>query len=109
MLSKKIIRTLMLLGLLGGWSACNPEFLNKQPLGQLTIESYFQREEHAVWATNAVYNILRDWEIHVFAYIGLTDIISDDTDKGSTPTDANFLLEIDQFTFTTSNVAPATV
>ena len=57
------------------------------------------------WATNAVYNLLRNWEVHVFSYIGLTDIVSDDSDKGSSPNDANFLREIDDFTFDPGNTA----
>ncbi len=39
----------------------------------------------------------------------MTDIISDDADKGSTVNDASFLKEIDDFTFDASNIAPATV
>ncbi|MEO0898660.1 MAG: RagB/SusD family nutrient uptake outer membrane protein [Bacteroidota bacterium] len=101
---KNIINGLLLGLLMLGATACEG-LLEKQPLGQLTSSNFFQTEEHAVWATNAVYNILRDWEVHVFSYIGLTDIISDDSDKGSTPTDANFLLEIDNLTFTPSNIA----
>lgn len=80
-------------------------FLDKKPLGQLTSDNFFQTEEHAIWATNAIYNHLRSWEVHVFSYIGLTDIISDDADKGSTPTDGNFLLEIDDFSFDPGNIA----
>lgn len=97
---------LLALGLL---SACGSAFLEKKPLGQLTSDNFFQTEEQAVWATNAIYNHLRSWEVHVFSYIGLTDIISDDSDKGSTPTDANFLLDIDNFTFDPGNVAFQTV
>lgn len=99
----KSIKTslLIFLWLLAG---CSDDFLEKKPKGQLTSDSFFQTEEHAVQATNAVYNLLRDWEVHVFSYIGLTDIVSDDADKGSTPTDATFLLEIDNFTFDDGNV-----
>ena len=89
-------------------SACSG-FLEKKPLGQLTSDNFFQTEEQAVWAVNAIYNHLRSWEVHVFSYIGLTDIISDDADKGSTPTDANFLLEVDEFTFDAGNIAFQTV
>lgn len=102
---KKYIKHLTALLMIGVLTGCG-DFLNRPPLGQLTLASYFQTEEHAVWATNAVYNILRDWSVHVFSYIGVTDIISDDSEKGSTPTDASFLLEIDDFTYTASNIAP---
>lgn len=80
-------------------------FLEKKPLGQLTSDNFFQTEEQAVWAVNAIYNHLRDWNVHVFSYIGLTDIVSDDSDKGSTVTDANFLLEVDNFSFDPGNIA----
>lgn len=86
-------------------SSCEKDFLEKKPLGQLTSDNYFETEDHAVWATNAVYEHLRNWDVHVFSYIGITDIISDDADKGSTPSDASFLIEIDNFTFNARNIA----
>jgi len=101
----KIAFSIVLLLSLG---ACE-DFLEKKPLGELTSANFFETEEHAIWSTNATYNILRDWEVHIFSYIGLTDIISDDADKGSTPNDANFLLEIDNFTFDAGNIAFLTV
>ena len=88
---------------------CGKDFLEKKPLGKLTAENFFETEQHAVLATDAVYEHLRDWLVHVFSFIGMTDIISDDTDKGSFPNDGAFLLEIDNFTFTPSNIAPAGV
>jgi hypothetical protein len=90
-------------------ASCSEDFLDKKPLGLLTSENFFRTEEHAVQATNAVYNLLRSWEVHVFSYIGLTDIVSDDADKGSTPSDGAFLLEIENFTFDESNLAFSTV
>ncbi|MEO7175054.1 MAG: RagB/SusD family nutrient uptake outer membrane protein [Saprospiraceae bacterium] len=89
-------------------SGCS-DFLDKAPLGKITSDNAFQTEEDAVLATNAIYNVLRNWEVHVFSYVGCTDIISDDSDKGSTPTDANFLDEIDNFQFAAGNVAPFTL
>jgi starch-binding outer membrane protein, SusD/RagB family len=102
-------KSILLLIILFLASACSDEFLEKKPLGQLTSDNFFETEEHAVWATNAVYNMLRNWEVHVFSYIGMTDIVSDDADKGSTPNDGNFLLEIDDFTFDAGNIAVSTV
>ncbi len=91
------------------FTSCSESFLEKEPLGLLTSANFFTTEDHAIQATNAVYSHLRDWEVHVFAYIGVTDIASDDSDKGSTPTDANFLLEVDDFTFDAGNLAFSTV
>ena len=89
-------------------TACT-DVLDRSPQGEYTLENFFQTEEQAVQSVNAVYNQLRQWETHVFAFIGMTDIVSDDSDKGSTTSDGFFLQEVDQFTFTPSNVAPAGV
>jgi starch-binding outer membrane protein, SusD/RagB family len=90
-------------------SACQKEFLDRKPLGQLTYDTFFENAEQAQLAVNAVYNQLRQWDCVSFPWIGLTDIISDDADKGSTAQDALPLLEIDDFTFdgTNTNIAGA--
>lgn len=88
---------------------CSEDFLEKTSPGNLAADNFFQTEEHAVWGTNAIYEHLRSWEVHVFSFIGMTDIVSDDADKGSTVNDASFLKEIDDFTFDASNIAPGTV
>lgn len=89
--------------------SCGDEFLDKKPLGKLTSANFFETEAHAMLATNALYEHMRSWEVHVFSYIGMTDIVSDDGDKGSFANDAAFLGEIDDFTFNASNLAPLTV
>jgi hypothetical protein len=76
--------------------ACDIE---TEPLGVLTTETFFQTAEQAVQATNATYSMLREWQVHVFSWIGLTDIASDDATKGSVPGDANFLGELDNLNF----------
>ncbi len=90
-------------------TSCGEDFLERKPLVNQTADTFFQTEDHAIQATNASYQMLREWEVHVFSYIGMTDIISDDADKGSTPDDATFLRELDDFTFDASNTAPASV
>lgn len=90
-------------------SSCSKDFLEVKPQGKQTAANFFQTQDHAIAATNAIYGILRNWEVTVFAYIGCTDIISDDADKGSEPNDALFLSEIDNFTFDAGNIAPKTV
>jgi hypothetical protein len=97
--------TLGALGLLvTGLAACN-DFLDTNPRGTLTTEDFFQTADHAVQATNATYNMLREWQVHVFSWIGLTDIASDDATKGSTPGDAGFLGDLDALTFDPGNLA----
>ncbi len=85
--------------------ACEKEFLDRAPKGQLTFDTFFETEDHAVWATNAIYENFRSWEMCAFPWIGITDIISDDADKGSTENDALYILELDNFTFDATNSA----
>ena len=96
------LTTLFLIG-------CKDDYYDIAPRGELTAENFFKTEEHALLATNAIYNIMRNWEIHVFAFIGATDIISDDSDKGSEPNDALFVLDLDNFAFDAGNVATVTL
>lgn len=80
-------------------------FLEKDPKGNLTENNFFQNGGDAVDATNATYNVLRDFRVHVFSWLGLTDIVSDDATKGSTPSDASFLSEIDNLNFDPGSLA----
>jgi hypothetical protein len=82
--------------------ACDIE---TKPLGLLTTENFFQTSDQAIQATNATYAMLREWRVHVFSWLGLTDIASDDATKGSTPADAAFLLEMDNLNFDPGNLA----
>ncbi len=84
------------------------DFLSTQPQGQLTSASFFQTADQAVQATNATYSMLRDWSVHVFAWIGMTDIVSDDATKGSIPGDASFLGDLDNLSFDPGNIAFST-
>ena len=86
------------------WSSSD-DFLDRNPKGKLTYDTFFETPDHALWATNAVYQQFRSWELTAFPWIGLTDILSDDADKGSTPTDALYMQEMDDFTFNSTNSA----
>ncbi len=68
--------------------ACRKDFLDIKPRGQLTSENYFETADHAIWATNAVYQHLRNYDVHVLYFLGLTDMASDDAYKGSEAGDA---------------------
>src|SRR5439155_5710423 len=67
-------RALVSLLLVVGLGSC--DFLTTEPKGQLTTESFFKTADQAREATNATYNMLRMWQVHVFSWIGLTDIAS---------------------------------
>ncbi len=79
-------------------ASCSKDFLEKKPLGQLTSDNFFLDESHALSAINASYETLRNFRVHVFSYIALTDIISDDADKGSTPSDGAPIRPADELT-----------
>lgn len=86
---------------------CSDDFLDKKPLVDQTADTFFLTGDQAVQATNATYGILRRFDVSVFSYITMTDIVSDDADKGSTPNDAAPLQEIDNFTLDASNGSPS--
>jgi hypothetical protein len=95
---------LVLLGALSfGAGSCGEDFLDKQPQGEEITPEFFTNEENATKAINAVYWQLRQWPTHVFAFIGITSITSDDAEKGSAPGDAPPMGELDNFTFTATN------
>ncbi len=95
--SARFLHAVLLVGLLTYTAGCDG-ILDKTPLAQQTTENFFTNEEEAIQATNASYSKLREWNIHVFDYLGVTDMISDDATKGSTPTDAAFLSELENLT-----------
>lgn len=82
---------------------CQKDFLDRSPSGKLTFDQFFKTPEHALLATNAVYNQFRSFDCVALAYLGVTDIISDDADKGSTVNDQPPAAELDNFTFDASN------
>ncbi len=84
-------------------TGCGDDFLERKPKGQLTFDTFFETRDHAIWATNAIYQHFRSWEMCAFPWIAITDIISDDADKGSSANDALYILEVDEFTFDATN------
>jgi tetratricopeptide (TPR) repeat protein len=83
--------------------SCSSDFLDRKPRGQLTYDTFFENEDHALQSVNAIYNIYRSWEFTALPYLGATDIISDDADKGSTENDALYLAEVDNFQSNATN------
>lgn len=74
---------------------CADELLTKNPRGERTQANFFQNAEDAVLATNGTYEQLRNFaepngfwsSVHYIWLLGLTDIASDDANKGTEPTD----------------------
>jgi hypothetical protein len=106
--ARKAAKALLALLLAGGAAGCD-DFLSTEPRGELTTPNFFTTADHAVQATNATYSMLRAWPVHVFAWIGMTDIVSDDATKGSVPSDAAFLQDLDNLNFDPGNIAFSTV
>ncbi|MBA3648416.1 MAG: RagB/SusD family nutrient uptake outer membrane protein [Chitinophagales bacterium] len=80
---------------------CN-SFLDKVPQGNLTQQNFPENADEALLATNAVYNTLRNWYFNSGGY-PILDIMSDDANKGSNPSDqASTIGPYDNFTITTS-------
>ncbi len=86
-------------------ASCKKEFLDRDPIGKLTSSTFFTTEDHAVQSVNAIYQQLRVWETHAFGFLGATDIMSDDADKGSTLNDGLYLKDLDDFIHTADNTA----
>jgi hypothetical protein len=67
------------------FSGCD-DFLEINPQGELTQESFPTTAADAQLAVNAVYTTLRQWHYHSGGY-PILDIMSDDAHKGSNPND----------------------
>jgi hypothetical protein len=83
---------------------CEDALLNQKPRGELTMASFFETEEHAIEATNATYERLRSFNFTNFLWLGMTDIASDDANKGSTPGDGPMQRALDEWTFDPSTL-----
>jgi tetratricopeptide (TPR) repeat protein len=87
-------------------SGCN-NFLDVAPQGQLSEDAIRTDPAAAQKLVDGVYNAMYFGgfgpDVHGLQYVIMTDIASDDGDKGSTPTDYGDALTIDNFTATSSN------
>lgn len=82
-------------------SGCE-SFLDKNPQGELTQASFPVTASDALLATNGAYATLRSGGFNAGTF-PLTDIMSDDANKGSNPGDAAATIGVyDNFTFTTT-------
>lgn len=81
---------------------CSKSFLDVAPQGQAKGQQFWQSQLDATKAVNAMYGNLRSWTWVGFAPIAVESLPSDDAEKGSTPGDATFLNNFDNFTFSSS-------
>lgn len=80
--------------------SCKKDFLDVDPQGQQPSQQFFQTQEDATKAVNAMYGNLREWRQVAFAAIAIESMGSDEAEKGSTPGDAAFFNNFDNFTHT---------
>ncbi|MBS1920627.1 MAG: RagB/SusD family nutrient uptake outer membrane protein [Bacteroidetes bacterium] len=88
-----------LTGILGG---CKKSFLDVAPQGQQPTQQFWQSQDDATKAVNAMYANLRSWTEVAFAPIAVESLGSDDAEKGSDPGDATFMNDFDNFTATST-------
>lgn len=79
-------------------SACQDSFLDTDPQGKQAGAVFWQNESDATKAVNAMYANLRGWTNTAFAPIAVESIGSDDSEKGSSASDATFFNTYDNFT-----------
>jgi hypothetical protein len=84
--SNVIIKTLFIFWFILVFLLGCEDFLEKNPQGELTQESFPVTAEDALLATNAAYTTLREWYYNSGGY-PILDIMSDDATKGSNPND----------------------
>lgn len=92
-------------------SSCNKDWLNPPPENTLIRDdSTFAKPENATRFVNSCYSQLNEWGEHVFSWIGVSSITSDDADKGSVPGDVGADKDqMDNLTYTPTSVSPSEV
>ncbi|WP_312822169.1 RagB/SusD family nutrient uptake outer membrane protein [Epilithonimonas sp.] len=94
---KKIFLTLSIFSVLAG---CSDDFVDIKPEGVVIADDFFKTEDDAMRATNAIYSFLRSWENSGFPAQFILGVTGDDVEKGSNPSDASFINDYDNFSFT---------
>src|SRR4051794_30633927 len=79
-------------------SSCKKSFLDVPPQAQIPGQAFWKTQQDATNAVNAMYANLREWNNIAFAPIAVESMPSDDAEKGSTPGDATFMNDYDNFT-----------
>ncbi|MCF2445665.1 RagB/SusD family nutrient uptake outer membrane protein [Dyadobacter sp. CY345] len=78
-------------------SACQDSFLDTDPQGQQSGDVFWQNEGDATKAVNAMYANLRSFGNTAFGAIAVESVGSDETEKGSSASDATFFNTYDNF------------
>lgn len=83
--------------------ACKKDFLDADPQAQQPAVTFWQSQDDATKAVNSIYANLRSWENISFAPIAVESVGSDEAEKGSSPNDASFFNNYDNFTVTSTD------
>ncbi len=87
------------------FSSCE-EDLNVRPNDALTEIDFLNDPNNAIQLVNGVYNKQLDYNMYAFSWIGITSIVSDDADKGSTLTDTGVDKgRLDNLTFAANDIS----
>lgn len=81
--------------------SCSEDYLQVKPEDKIEAENFFQTAEDAERSVSATYANLRTWTLAGFGPLILS-IASDDAEKGSSPGDASFFSDINNFVYTPS-------
>ena len=104
--SPKVILITLLFPLIQGLTGCKKSFIDDVPVqGQQPAEQFWQTQDDATKAVNAMYANMRGWTFAAFAPLAVESLGSDDAVTGSDPTDGSvaFMNQFDNFTVTSTN------
>ncbi len=85
--------------------SCNKSYLEVPPQAQQPVQQFWQNQNDATEAVNAMYANTRGWTFVAFAPMAIESLGSDDATTGSDPTDGSvaFMSQFDNFTVTSTN------
>lgn len=86
-----------LLAFLIVFQGCKKSFLDVNPAGNIAATQFWKSQTDATSAVDAMYANLHEWTNIAFAPIAVESMGSDDVNKGSTPTDASFMNDFQNF------------
>jgi len=104
---KKTIVLLSILSLTFINNSCSEDFLDTTPTQQIALEDLLNEYNNDAGAESfvtAIYSKYLDWNISSFAWIGMSSIVTDDADKGSSPGDSGSDKDVlDALTFSSTS------
>lgn len=85
------------------FSSCSESFLDVPPQGEQPGQTFWQTEADATAAVNSIYGNLRTWNNTAFPAIAIESLGADEAEKGSSPNDATFMNNFDNFSVTSTD------